>query len=138
MSAIVCKVIYLYGKLHIYIYIYIYVYIYMCTYIYIYIYHANRIDGINSIAEEKQAGFRIRLFVIWAVYGIVPTIHWVWLQDGSPIVQYMIPRIVVMYIIVGAAFFFYVTKMPERLMPGLVDTFGHSHQVICCHSIHVQ
>jgi len=79
-------------------------------------------------SEEKQARFRIRLFVIWAVYGVVPTIHWVWLQDGSPIVQYMIPRIVVMYIIVGAAFFFYVTKMPERLMPGLVDTFGHSHQ----------
>merc|ERR1711899_399106 len=43
--------------------------------------------------EERQAKFRIRLFVIWA-----------------------------------AAFFFYLTKMPERLMPGLVDIFGHSHQ----------
>jgi hypothetical protein len=28
-------------------------------------------------SEEKQAKFRLRLFVIWAVYGIVPTIHWV-------------------------------------------------------------
>ena len=41
----------------------------------------------------------------------------------------MVPRIVVMYIICGAAFFFYLTKMPERLVPGLVDIFGHSHQV---------
>ena len=80
-------------------------------------------------AEERQAKFRIRLFVIWAVYGIVPTIHWVCLQDGGPIVGVMVPRIIVMYIICGAAFFFYLTKMPERLMPGLVDIFGHSHQV---------
>jgi len=78
--------------------------------------------------EERQAKFRIRLFVIWAVYGIVPTIHWVCLQDGGPIVGVMVPRIIVMYIICGAAFFFYLTKMPERLMPGLVDIFGHSHQ----------
>ena len=79
--------------------------------------------------EERQAKFRIRLFVIWAVYGIVPTIHWVCLQDGGPIVGVMVPRIIVMYVICGAAFFFYLTKMPERLMPGLVDIFGHSHQV---------
>ena len=46
----------------------------------------------------------------------------------------MVPRIVVMYIICGAAFFFYLTKMPERLMPGLVDIFGHSHQVRRFHS----
>ena len=79
--------------------------------------------------EEQQTKFRLWVFFIWAVYGIVPTIHWVWLQQGGPIVDVMVPRIVVMYIICGAAFFFYLTKMPERLMPGLVDIFGHSHQV---------
>lgn len=79
-------------------------------------------------SEEQQTKFRLWVFFIWAVYGIVPTIHWVWLQQGGPIVDVMVPRIVVMYIICGAAFFFYLTKMPERLMPGLVDIFGHSHQ----------
>ena len=69
------------------------------------------------------------MFVLWAVYGVVPTIHWVCLQQGGPIVGYMIPRIFVMYAMCGAAFFFYLTKVPERLIPGLVDTFGHSHQV---------
>lgn len=79
-------------------------------------------------SEEKQSKFRTRLFVLWAVYGIVPTIHWVCLQQGGPIVGFMIPRIFVMYAMCGAAFFFYLTKVPERLIPGLVDTFGHSHQ----------
>ena len=34
-----------------------------------------------------------------------------------------------MYLLCGIAMFFYVTKMPERLMPpGTVDIIGHSHQ----------
>merc|ERR1712018_517070 len=33
-----------------------------------------------------------------------------------------------MYFICGIAFYFYVTKFPERLYPGLVDMIGHSHQ----------
>ena len=33
-----------------------------------------------------------------------------------------------MYFICGLAFFFYVTRIPERLVPGLVDIIGHSHQ----------
>ena len=33
-----------------------------------------------------------------------------------------------MYFICGIAFFFYVTKLPERFFPGLVDIIGHSHQ----------
>ena len=91
----------------------------------------------DIFTEEQQTKFRLWVFFIWAVYGIVPTIHWVWLQQGGPIVDVMVPRIVVMYIICGAAFFFYLTKMPERLMPGLVDIFGHSHQVhrLCLYNL---
>lgn len=62
---------------------------------------------------------------------LVPTAHWVGLNDGgfaNPLVSAMLPRIIVMYTIVGFAFFFYVTKFPERLLPGLVDIVGHSHQ----------
>ena len=34
-----------------------------------------------------------------------------------------------MYLLCGIAMFFYVTKMPERLLPaGAVDIVGHSHQ----------
>lgn len=34
----------------------------------------------------------------------------------------------VMYGICGIAFFFYLSKLPERAFPGLVDIVGHSHQ----------
>jgi hypothetical protein len=61
---------------------------------------------------------------------VVPTIHWVLINDGfsSGIVRIMLPKIVIMYAICGFAFFFYVTKFPERLLPGFLDIVGHSHQ----------
>lgn len=78
--------------------------------------------------HPKYATVRISLFFLWAVYGFVPTIHWTVMQWGGPVVMVMVPRILVMYAVCGAAFFFYLTKMPERLAPGLVDIIGHSHQ----------
>lgn len=33
-------------------------------------------------------------------------------------VQLFLPRVIVMYLIAGAAFLFYVTKIPERYFPG--------------------
>ena len=81
--------------------------------------------------EEQNANFRIGLFTFWAIYGIVPTIHWVFLHEDTiynPLVSVMLPRILVMYMISGCAFFFYITKFPERVIPGLVDIVGSSHQ----------
>ena len=34
-----------------------------------------------------------------------------------------------MYGICGIAFLFYITKLPERFLPGCLDIVGHSHQV---------
>ena len=85
-------------------------------------------------SQENYAPFRIGLFVLWAAYGIIPTLHWVWLHSGgndganSPIVSLMLPRIAVMYALCGIGFLFYITKLPERAVPGLVDIIGHSHQ----------
>ena len=73
----------------------------------------------------------IGLFTFWAIYGIVPTVHWIFLNDANlynPLVSAMLPRIIVMYMISGCAFFFYITKFPERVVPGIVDIIGHSHQ----------
>lgn len=33
-------------------------------------------------------------------------------------VQLFLPRVIVMYLIAGVAFLFYVTKIPERYFPG--------------------
>ena len=80
------------------------------------------------MSNEKFHTTRTALFTLWAIYGIVPTIHWSWMQGGGPVVGIMVPRILIMYALCGVAMFFYVTKMPERLMPGFVDIIGHSHQ----------
>ena len=76
---------------------------------------------IPGFGDEKNTPKRIGLFMFWAVYGIVPTIHWVTLHPDNisdPQVTAMLPRIIFMYFICGIAFFFYVTKLPERFFPG--------------------
>lgn len=86
---------------------------------------------IPRFGSEENAKYRIGLFTLWAVYGILPTVHWVMLHEqglSQSLVHAMLPRIVVMYSICGCAFFFYITKLPERFFPGLVDIVGHSHQ----------
>ncbi|XP_030197241.1 progestin and adipoQ receptor family member 3 isoform X3 [Gadus morhua] len=65
---------------------------------------------------------RLRTAIFCAVAGgsIVPAFHWVWLNGGlrTDAVELFLPRIMVMYLIAGAAFLFYVTKVPERYFPG--------------------
>lgn len=39
--------------------------------------------------------------------------------------QLFLPRVIVMYLIAGSAFLFYVTKIPERYFPG-ESLFGFS------------
>lgn len=90
---------------------------------------ASAVQMWPKFAAEEFALLRISLFTIWAIYGLVPTIHWIYLQGGFVgIVPVLLPRIFIMYGICGIAFFFYLTKLPERAVPGLVDIIGHSHQ----------
>lgn len=83
------------------------------------------------------------LFCCVAGISVIPACHWVWLNGGftSDVVQVrcgtcvhaaanvesvnaftsvqlFLPRVLVMYLIAGAAFLFYVTKIPERYFPG--------------------
>jgi len=86
---------------------------------------------IPGFQDEKNSKKRLGLFFFWAIYGIVPTLHWISMHPeglSHSLVSAMLPRIMFMYFICGLAFFFYVTRIPERLVPGLVDIIGHSHQ----------
>lgn len=91
---------------------------------------ATAIQFVPDFASEKFSKYRVGLFFFWAAYGIVPTIHWVIMNGGfsSIIVRIMFPKIMIMYGWCGLGFFFYVTKFPERLLPGFLDILGHSHQ----------
>ncbi|XP_026752074.1 progestin and adipoQ receptor family member 3 [Galleria mellonella] len=70
------------------------------------------------------------VFIGWAAYGMLPTLHWTYINGGfdNPLVQILVPRIVGMYLISGTAFIIYAFKIPEIWFPGKVDYIGHSHQ----------
>ncbi|XP_055718304.1 progestin and adipoQ receptor family member 3b isoform X1 [Salvelinus fontinalis] len=74
---------------------------------------------------------RTAIFCSVAGYGVIPAVHWVWLNGGfsSAVVQLFLPRVIVMYLIAGAAFLFYISKIPERCFPGQLNYLGASHQV---------
>uniref|UniRef100_A0A663MQ15 Progestin and adipoQ receptor family member 3 n=1 Tax=Athene cunicularia TaxID=194338 RepID=A0A663MQ15_ATHCN len=75
-----------------------------------------------------QQWHRLRSIIFCSVsgYGIIPTIHWVWLNGGigASIVQEFAPRVVVMYFIAAVAFLFYISKVPERYFPGRTFSSG--------------
>ncbi|XP_061732947.1 progestin and adipoQ receptor family member 3-like [Nerophis ophidion] len=74
---------------------------------------------------------RVTIFSCMVGISVVPAAHWVWLNGGftSYIVQRFFPRMIIMYLIAGSAFVFYLTKIPERYFPGQVNYIGASHQV---------
>ncbi|XP_028661436.1 progestin and adipoQ receptor family member 3a [Erpetoichthys calabaricus] len=80
-----------------------------------------------------QQWHRLRSVIFCSVagYGVIPTIHWVWLNGGfgALIVQEFVPRVLVMYLIAAVAFLFYISKVPERYFPGQLNYLGSSHQV---------
>ncbi|KAI8794124.1 progestin and adipoQ receptor family member 3-like [Biomphalaria glabrata] len=74
---------------------------------------------------------RMALYVGLTAYGIIPTVHWIYLNGGisSHIVQMFIPKVTMMYMLGSLAFSFYITKFPERIFPGKFDFIGSSHQL---------
>lgn len=73
---------------------------------------------------------RTLLYLGLTIYGVLPSLHWVLLNGGvkSHIVQLFAPKIVAMYLIGMAAFFFWISKFPECFFPGRFDYIGSSHQ----------
>lgn len=63
---------------------------------------------------------RMLLYLGLVAYGVVPTAHWVYLNGGvtSHIVQIFLPKVTIMYALGALAFFFYISKFPERFFPG--------------------
>lgn len=80
---------------------------------------------------KKWQKLRSVIFSSVVAYGLIPTIHWIWLSGGfsSEIVQGFIPRVFIMYLLAAVAFIFYISKVPERYFPGQLNYIGSSHQI---------
>ncbi|KAI1726236.1 hemolysin-III related domain-containing protein [Ditylenchus destructor] len=70
------------------------------------------------------------IYVGLALFGLYPAWHWVELHGGlsSPHVERWLPSLVILFALVGMAFVFYATLIPERFYPGQFDVVGCSHQ----------
>ena len=91
---------------------------------------------------QVNDNLKLAVFVGWAVYGVLPTLHWTIAMGGmqNPVVSLLLPRVLGMYIISGAAFLIYFSKMPERLFPGTLHnkcsiTFLRKIFKCCCETV---
>ncbi|KAF3425404.1 hypothetical protein E2986_11382 [Frieseomelitta varia] len=71
-----------------------------------------------------NGNIKLVVFVAWAAYGVLPTLHWSIAMGGmdNPIVRMLLPRVLGMYVISGVAFVIYLSKIPERFCPDLAKT----------------
>lgn len=94
-----------------------------------------------------SANIKMLVFIAWAAYGVLPTMHWTFIMGGfdNPVVavsnlftsytvrnniaffQLLFPRVLGMYALSGLAFAIYILKVPERFYVGKFNYFGHSH-----------
>ncbi|XP_014669214.1 PREDICTED: progestin and adipoQ receptor family member 3-like isoform X2 [Priapulus caudatus] len=84
----------------------------------------------SQFLSEKWRVRRLVMYALLAAYGVIPCLHWIYLNGGwqSSIVQVFIPKVITMYLVCGVAFGFYIFMIPERWLPGKLDYVGHSHQ----------
>jgi len=84
-----------------------------------------------KFSQEKYRNFRVAVLSATALFGIIPLIHLFYLHDGglqNPIFYAKFMAVMELYLWYGLAVFFYASKIPERILPGLFDVVGCSHQ----------
>ncbi|XP_028929537.1 progestin and adipoQ receptor family member 3 isoform X2 [Ornithorhynchus anatinus] len=94
-----------------------------------YAFYCNNIHP--SYLTQQWHRLRSLIFCSVSGYGVIPTVHWVWLNGGlgAPIVQEFAPRVVVMYMIAASAFLFYISKVPERYFPAVSGDKGDVRRI---------
>jgi len=83
----------------------------------------------NTFNKDENLIPRLVFFTTFVIYGFVPTIHWCFMNGfGSDETRLFLPRVLMMYLLAGLAFLFYIAKFPEVVLPGRFDILGSSHQ----------
>ncbi|KAK5579757.1 hypothetical protein RB653_009443 [Dictyostelium firmibasis] len=81
---------------------------------------------IPSLADKNT--LRNTLFCLTALFGIVPSIHTLFIYPIEE-VSYFLIRLIGMFLIYGAGLFVYIYRIPESLIPGYFDAIVTSHSV---------
>ncbi|KAH6819244.1 heptahelical transmembrane protein2 [Perilla frutescens var. frutescens] len=82
-----------------------------------------------ALSSGRFRSFRATLFLCMGFSGVIPATHAVILHWEHPLILGSLSYEIVMGLLYGAGAVFYVTRIPERWMPGAFDVVGHSHQI---------
>ncbi|KAL3084744.1 hypothetical protein niasHT_031629 [Heterodera trifolii] len=83
-----------------------------------------------SIQSKRRFGVPDALYLSMALIALYPTWHWTQLHGGlsNDHVRQWLPCLFALFALLGFAFAFYVSQIPERILPGKFDVIGCSHQ----------
>ncbi|GJZ87708.1 heptahelical transmembrane protein 1-like protein [Tanacetum coccineum] len=85
-----------------------------------------------ALSSGKFRSFRAFLFMAMGLFGIVPAIHAVTVNWYEPQRNGILVYETTMAVSYLTGTMFYITRIPERWMPGWFDLAGHSHQIFHC------
>eukprot|EP00698_Gefionella_okellyi_P003259 TRINITY_DN1303_c0_g3_i1.p1 TRINITY_DN1303_c0_g3~~TRINITY_DN1303_c0_g3_i1.p1 ORF type:complete len:326 (-),score=44.20 TRINITY_DN1303_c0_g3_i1:212-1189(-) len=72
---------------------------------------------------------RVGVYSAMGAFGLIPLIHWIVVRGAhSPQERHFIWLFGLMFALYAIGIMFYVTKVPERWLPGRFDIWFHSHQ----------
>ncbi|KAK4481957.1 hypothetical protein RD792_012870 [Penstemon davidsonii] len=82
-----------------------------------------------ALSTAKYRSFRALLFVSMGLFGLIPAIHALVVNWDDPHrnITLAYESIMALSYLIGTLF--YVSRVPERWMPGWFDLAGHSHQI---------
>jgi len=81
--------------------------------------------------EPERVWFRAGIQIAAVTFGVVPISHAIVAEGGfsSSFTWLFLRSVFDLYFYAGVSFFFYASKLPERVYPGRFDFFGQSHQI---------
>lgn len=82
-----------------------------------------------ALSAPQFRSLRTSLFLTMAFLGVIPATHAVVLHRSNPYIFVAIGYELAMAFLYVTGAAFYISRMPERWMPGAFDIAGHSHQI---------
>uniref|UniRef100_A0AC34QHC3 Uncharacterized protein n=1 Tax=Panagrolaimus sp. JU765 TaxID=591449 RepID=A0AC34QHC3_9BILA len=89
--------------------------------LFITLYIPARKDSLTKKFGNTRVGYLHLTYILIIAFGLYPTAHWISLHGGleNPHVTKWLPNIFLLLSLIGIAFLFYATLIPERFFPGL-------------------
>ncbi|RHW69602.1 adiponectin receptor protein 1 [Trypanosoma brucei equiperdum] len=86
-------------------------------------------SSLPSLRDAKYRWIRTTVYVLMAVGGIVPLLHFYAFTPHNTESMMPLKGVALMFALYGAGVLFYTSRIPERWFPGRFDIYLSSHQI---------